>query len=747
MKKFNKMLSVVLSLVLCVSMVAPALAATYDIGKGNVTITSQEDGVYVKHGENEAKKDETPIVITGSSNTNTITVGEGVKTDITLDNVNIGGDNNITVPSSALSIGEGSDVTVKLEGKNVLNGYGSKSAIELNNSSVTIVGDGKDGNASLEAYSEGDKGTAIGGGSGSITIEKSVVSATGAANGAGIGGGDGDVELDITITGSKVTAVGGAGTGAGIGGGAGKLKGDITIEDSDIRVQAGGGTGAGIGSGIGDSGMDGKITIKNSTANEWDNDSIGGYFGIGGNSGDILIEGCGDLRVSGNVNGIGGNKGDIAITGSTVKATSNETAIGGNGYGNPQSITISGGNVTAVSVGGQNPAIGAGGYGDGMTGSIVIANGAKVTAISKGPFSAVGRREDLMKGDIKISADSTVLALNNGSEPAITKNSGEGYVLNGQFNADYFASSVQGGSSVFYLVDENGNEIEFDVSFDGQAYNSFGISLPEGKYCIKDADGNYVGYGEDGRIVIYTVGEDNKLVTDTNLQAVTNTVKYEFAGENLPEDVKALLTEGVNDKTTFDPVRVAGGQWNFQNWALTQGEIDENGKLQDIVYTGTWEFVADPPVIANPADEVEIDDVDVPLAGLFTRADAIGYLWEQSGSPEWELSDFEDVPEDHQWAVAIGWAQDMGIAVADEDGNFRPDDLVLRSVEDLEIDPEGELQEFLNRYAVYAGIKLEPGELFIELDGAWDDIIMGEEAQVIFDNFFARLELALIQVA
>ena len=89
----------------------------------------------------------------------------------------------------------------------------------------------------------------------------------------------------------------------------------------------------------------------------------------------------------------------------------------------------------------------------------------------------------------------------------------------------------------------------------------------------------------------------------------------------------------------------------------------------------------------------------------------------------------------------------MGIAVADEDGNFRPDDLVLRSVEDLEIDPEGELQEFLNRYAVYAGIELEPGELFIELDGAWDDIIMGEEAQVIFDNFFAKLELALAQAA
>ncbi|MBD5099660.1 MAG: S-layer homology domain-containing protein, partial [Clostridiales bacterium] len=107
------------------------------------------------------------------------------------------------------------------------------------------------------------------------------------------------------------------------------------------------------------------------------------------------------------------------------------------------------------------------------------------------------------------------------------------------------------------------------------------------------------------------------------------------------------------------------------------------------------------------------------------------------------LSDFEDVPEDHYWAVAIGWAEDMGIAVADEDGNFRPDDLVLRSTEDV----EGELQEFLNRYAVYAGIKLDKGELFIKLAGAADDVIMGEEAQAIFNEFFAKLEAALAQAA
>ncbi|MBD5155620.1 MAG: hypothetical protein HDT15_11345 [Oscillibacter sp.] len=152
------------------------------------------------------------------------------------------------------------------------------------------------------------------------------------------------------------------------------------------------------------------------------------------------------------------------------------------------------------------------------------------------------------------------------------------------------------------------------------------------------------------------------------------------------------------------------------------------------------------PVVSTPVtgdSTVEISDDEVPLADIFTRADAIGYLWEQTGSPEWELSDFEDVPEDHEWAVAIGWAEDMGIALPDEDGNFRPDDLVLRSTEDV----EGEFQEFLNRYAVYAGIELEDGELFIELEGLPIDFITREEAEEIFDMFFAKLDAALEEKA
>ena len=218
---------------------------------------------------------------------------------------------------------------------------------------------------------------------------------------------------------------------------------------------------------------------------------------------------------------------------------------------------------------------------------------------------------------------------------------------------------------------------------------------------------------------------------------------YDFIGWRLADDSEVDLVEGIVEG---DLVLVA--QWVEAEPEPTE-PTDPTDPTDPTNPTDPTEpdpgiDIEDPdvPLGEEPDDEVEIEDPRVPLAGPFTRADAIGYLWEQTGSPDAELSDFPDVPEDHYWAVAIGWAQDMGIALPDEEGNFRPDDLVLRSSSE----PEGELQQFLNRYAVFAGAA-EQGESFIQLTGASDDIIMGEEAQVIFDEFFAKLEAALTRKA
>lgn len=267
-----------------------------------------------------------------------------------------------------------------------------------------------------------------------------------------------------------------------------------------------------------------------------------------------------------------------------------------------------------------------------------------------------------------------------------------------------------------------------------------------------------------GGIYVYVPrnGYQNSLILHDGNEIHSNLAQYDADAETgIGSDIYA--SEGANVTGLGTPSKAPVGQ-QFDGWyengeggrnedqygAPAGDKITESVNLVAGLSPAAPDETPDTPETPDAALPVEglpaagaatttIEDEETPLAGLFTRGDAIGYLWEQSGSPEAELSDFEDVPEDHYWAVAIGWAQDMGIALPDEDGNFRPDDLVLRS----SAGPEGELQEFLNRYAVYAGIELDEGELFIELEGAADDIVMGEDAQIIFDEFFAKLDAAL----
>ncbi len=250
--------------------------------------------------------------------------------------------------------------------------------------------------------------------------------------------------------------------------------------------------------------------------------------------------------------------------------------------------------------------------------------------------------------------------------------------------------------------------------------------------------GNYVPVDKttahlDGTITYYTVSYADQIDGGDAADRDTTTavLKNMTIGE-LQNNLEGYTFGGwyLADGRPFDPAstKITADTKLIARW--TSPVPEEPEILLPVEFS--VDFTAD-------AGTTTIEDEETPLAGLLTRADAIGYLWEQTGSPEADLSDFADVPEDHYWAAAIGWAQDMGIALPDEEGNFRPDDLVLRTSDE----PEGELQEFLNRYAVFAGVELEEGERFITLEGEAGDILMGEEAQAIFDQFFAELEAAL----
>ena len=324
-----------------------------------------------------------------------------------------------------------------------------------------------------------------------------------------------------------------------------------------------------------------------------------------------------------------------------------------------------------------------------------------------------------------------------------------------------------------------GNRVDKD---DNRTYDHGGVALWQGNCkalnvtfdgcVIQDNEGGCTGIyydkrGEDGLTITDgnnticgngQVGNEGTSVTyhDGTTEGALHTDKYWATLDGTVEEATCMANGSISYtcpfcktlhtvETAIDPDNHDMGDWHVTKQPGPGVAGEEQRECQR--GCGLVETRPLDPLPLPDDNTVEIEDVDVPLAGIFTRADAIGYLWEQSGKPEAELSTFADVPEDHYWAVAIGWAQDMGIALPDQDGNFRPDDLVLRSVESLEISPEGELQEFLNRYAVFAGIKLDEGELFIELAGAWDDVIMGEEAQVIFNDFFAKLAAALAQAA
>lgn len=318
MKKLSKLVSLMLSVVLCVGMAAPALAVEYDISKGAVTVDSTgSNGVIVGQttsSRNDFTEEDRSITISQSgegSTSNTITVGEGVKdTTITLENVNI---DVSTAGKAALSVtgtGEANDethVTINLVGTNTLKSGSSHAGLELNEgASVTIQ---------AEEPSEEGKPNSL--------------TATGGIFAAGIGGKCNGTAGDIEISGNaNVIATGGI-YAAGIGSGGynwssyNQAAGNITIKDDANVVARGGESGAGIGTGY-----YGKLVDTDSS-----DSTKAGKIAIEGNA---KVTATGGKFAAGIGNGQKGEVGDIEISlsGGTVTAEGGDWAAGiGNGYG------------------------------------------------------------------------------------------------------------------------------------------------------------------------------------------------------------------------------------------------------------------------------------------------------------------------------------------------------------------------------------------------------------------------------
>ncbi len=317
MKK-RKIVSTLLARLLLASRPVSALAAEWDISKGDITVNAGSGGQTVTQGSQVDVPDSAPV-ITGSSTENTLTINaeKDQTASVTLSGASI--DVSGAGKAAVTTTGEG-NVSIELNGDNTLkSGKGHAGLEKKNGGKLTIADEDKNGKLTAEGgkYGAGIGGGDQGAGSG-ITITGGEIKATGGQYGAGIGGGKGDGS-DITISGGEVNATGGT-SGAGIGGGYNGNGSDITITDGEVNA-TGGKYGAGIGGGEYGIGKD--IIITGGEVN-----ASGGRFsaGIGGGSrgtgSDITISG-GEVNASGGVNGAGIGGGlrstgkDITVSGDT----------------------------------------------------------------------------------------------------------------------------------------------------------------------------------------------------------------------------------------------------------------------------------------------------------------------------------------------------------------------------------------------------------------------------------------------
>ena len=324
----RRLFALALALLLAVSLPVSALAATWYLDDGDITIRATEDGQTVSQGTT-IEADAAPVIKQRDSSNSTdkvikVIAEKDATANVTLDGVNI--DTSKTPPigrdQAALRTEGDGDVNIELDGDNYLKSSFASHAAGLNkgNSGTLTIND-EDNNGKLEAVG-GHDGAGIGGGQHSsasdITITGGTITARGGSTGsaAGIGGGSWGSGNNITISGGDVTAIGSI-YASGIGG---ELNGsNITISNGKVTAIGGDQGGAGIGGGLWYSGSD--ITISGGEV-----EATGGSFaaGIGGGS--------------------GGNGNDIEISGGkvTAKGGMSGAGIGGGCRGTGSDITISG---------------------------------------------------------------------------------------------------------------------------------------------------------------------------------------------------------------------------------------------------------------------------------------------------------------------------------------------------------------------------------------------------------------------
>ena len=294
--KGKKIVSTLLALLLLASLPVSALAAEWDISKGDITVNAGSGGQTVTQGSQVNVSDNAPV-IKGSSKENTVTINaeKDQTASVTLSGASI--DVRDKRKAAVSTTGEG-NVSIELNGGSTLRSGYEHAGLEKNNGGSLTIAD-EDKNGKLTAWG-GQQGAGIGGGSGkdgsNIFITGGGVNAIGGLAAAGIGGGLGGNGSNITISGGKVGATNGL-NGAGIGGGQHGSGSNIIISGGEVNA-IGGDWSAGIGGGNRGDGSD--ITISGGEVSASGGESgagIGG--GVYGKGEGITVSGNAQLKVRG----------------------------------------------------------------------------------------------------------------------------------------------------------------------------------------------------------------------------------------------------------------------------------------------------------------------------------------------------------------------------------------------------------------------------------------------------------------
>ena len=597
----KKIMTRLLSLVLLGAFIPSfVLAETWDLGKGDITVTATETSQTVSQVNGETKDDPDPVITSSGKTENTVTINAetNATAKVTLENVNI--DVSSNSEAAITTQGQG-DVTLNLSGNNSVQSGEYHAGVHKGNAGNLTVTTPEGGTGSLNAT--GGKGGAgiggdIDGGKGNnITISGGTIVARGGEHSAGIGGGGNGSAKDasnITVSGGNVTAYG-SGYAAGIGGGNSGSGADIEITGGQVTA-TGGDQGAGIGGGKGGNGSD--ITVSNGTVNATGGNYAAGIGGgISGDGSGITVSGGnvtanGGYRGAGIGGGSGGNGGNgITISDGEVTAQGGEygAGIGGGYVGNGSGITVSGGKVKAI---GGSLGAGIGGGYEGSGKGITI-EGGEVTARGDLGGAGIGGGIGGTGSDVTISGDAQVKVQGGAADEDWHKGAAIGNggtrTTEGNEVSPNTSDLKVGGFIQIYEPGKNINTDTPDKTIEGQkgdhSWNAGEVTaetVPESKaaaYWVSDSEGQSIPYQAQQKDGVLTV----TVQADTaSLRGTTGSLR-QLEAQGIAE-IRFVTNGAQSDFTLSDLLASGTGSFTLTHEAetvrFTLAEKDISGILK-----------------------------------------------------------------------------------------------------------------------------------------------------------------------